>query len=287
MQIHSTPEPFSPAFGEIRYAVSLRHDEKGGEISIFNSPVTEKIGIKKATEAPVFTLQVSDYVRSQIHIEPFPMQSCGLIEAGGRVFYSCIAYRDWACSTPHTAGVDPVETNQPMCDLAVRSLDADEQDEIGWIASEGVVFARALFRVDGETVDIHLGRMEVSEPKMLALILNAGHLGELLLQRGVRWDDFSSFAVEIHSSYRPMACFEYRIRPHNCRKTRLAWWNRYGGIDFHTFEGVRSEERKIEKNTVPAGDRTLNLSAKGYRQKNILTACTTRAQAERLSGIAG
>ena len=288
MQILRTPEPFSPAFGEIRYAVSLTDDEKGGEIGIFNSAVTEKIGVKKAAEAPEFTFHVSDYVRSQVHVEPLPPQGCGLVETPGRLFYSCIAHGEWAASTPHTAGVEAVGRNEPLTVRRSRSLAADEQDEIGWVAAEGTVFARALFPLDGaECVELHLGRAEVSEPRLLALILSAPNLVEWLLQRGYRWEDFPGFVVEIHAGYQLMARFEYRIRPIHPRKTRIAWWNRRGGIDFHTFEHVKNEGRTIEKSTAEIAGRTLVLGAQARRQKTVATARTTCAEAEHLSEIAG
>ena len=288
MNLIQTPEPFSPAFGEILYAVSLEEAERGREIGIFNSPVTEKIGIKKATEAPVFNLHVSDYVRSQIGIEPFPRRECAIIDASERTYYSCIAYGNWASSTPHTAGILPVALNEPMTGQKIRFLGEDEQDEIGWIAEKGPVFARALFPVKGnEPLDIHLGRMEVDEPRMLGLVINSGHLDQRLRERDYRWGDFSRFILEIHSSHRVVSRFEYRIRPHNCHKTRLAWWNRYGAIDFYSFETIREIKYNIEKKQVGHESRKRNTVSTSRPEIRVATACATREQIQWLSGIAG
>ena len=288
MQLIQVPEPFSPAFGEILYAVSLDENEKGEEISIFNSAVTQKIGIKKATESPTFTLNVSDYVRSQIRIEPFPRQDCAIIEAKERTYCSCIAYRDWASTRPHTAGIVPVGLNQPMGGNIVRYLGDDEQDEICWIAGEGPVFARALFPMPGsQPVEIHLGRNEVASPQMLALVINSPNLGNLLRQCGYEWNKVSRFTVEIHSAHRLMAQLEYRVRPRNPNKIRLAWWNRYGAIDFHSFECTRSSDYKTEKKQAISRSKNLNLSCYGHREMRAATACSTREQHEWLAHIAG
>lgn len=289
MQIIKAPEPFSPAFGEILYVVSLTEEEKGAEIGIFNSPVTEKIGIKKATEAPEFTLNVSDYVRSQVAIRPFPVQDSGIIDASERIFQSCIAPDGRVAASPHTAGIAPVGENEPMCDPTVRFLGENEQDEICWIAGTGTVFARVLFpaAADEDPIDIHLGRAESDEPRMLALILNSGHLDHLLQQRGEKWEDYSRFTVEIHFDYRKIVSFEYRIRPKNPGKTRLAWWNRYGAIDFYSFESTSQERMNFERKQVAAGNRTVRLSSQGRREKTLHTARTTREQAAWLSDIAG
>jgi hypothetical protein len=287
MHTIQTPGPFSPAFGEILYTLSLDEAEKGEEISIFNSAVTEKIGIKKATEAPEFTLNVSDYVRSQIQIEPFPAQDSGIIDAHGRVWNSCIAYRDWASTHPHTAGIVPVGMNEPMCERPIRRLADNEQDEICWVAGEGNVFARALFPVEGtDAVEIHLGRREMSAPGMLALILNSRHLDTLLQQRGMKWEYFREFTVEIHADYQPMARFEYRIPPHNCGKIRFAWWNRHGAIDHYSFESLQKEEITVSKRQIEAGDRKWNLSAQSRKTGVAATACSTRSHSEWLAGMA-
>ena len=274
MEFLRSPEPYSPAFGEVLYAVSLDESEAGAEVSIFNSTVTEKIGIKKAPEAPEFILNVSDYLRSQVMITPFPVQPCGIIDAGERTFYSCIAHENRVSTQAHTAGIVPVGTNEPMCAPGGRALAENEQDEITWVAGTGSVFARACFAVGGkEPVEIHLGRAEVTASRMLALIVNGSDLARRLSQQGRVWDDFARFTVELHFDYKKIAAFDYRILPKNPRKTRLAWWNRHGGIDLHSFESTL-ENRLFEKGL-------------GRVEKILRTACTTKAQALRLSEIPG
>lgn len=279
MQIQETPEPFSPAFGEILYTLSLEESEKGEEISIFNSAVTEKIGVKKATDAPLFTLNVGDYVRSQVDIEPFGRQPCGIVEASGRMWKSCIAYRDWAAECLHTAGVAALEPNEPMSDAPRRSLAAGEQDEIAWVADTGTVFARALFSTEeNETVEMRLDEREVAQPEIVALILNADDLDLRLRERGKKWGDFRAFSVEIHTALGRVARFDYRIRAANGSGRRLAWWNRYGGVDFHTFEAVRREEAVVERN--------LPVSSRSRRAWTLATAASTREQGRWLAALA-
>ena len=287
MQLINAPVPFSPAFGEILYTLSLSEEEKGEEISIFNSAVTEKIGIKKAADAPEFSMNVSDYVRSQIRIEPFPWQDSGIIEAIGRTWYSCIAHQDWASINPHTAGIVPAGMNELLCENIIRYLGDSEQDEICWIAGEGPVSARILFPVSGsDPVEIPLGQKEVAKPKILALILNSKHLNLLLQKQGKKWNDFSAFSVEIYASYELMARLEYRIRPHNCSKTRFGWWNRQGGIDFYSFEVCRKEEMQVVKQQLLAGEKKVNLTARSTKTGIVATACTTRKNAEWIARIA-
>ncbi len=274
MELLRSPEPYSPAFGEVLYAVSLDESEVGEEVGIFNSAATEKIGIKKALEAPEFILNVSDYLRSQVMIKPFPIQPCGIIDAGERVVFSCIACRDRVFAQPHTAGIVPVGTNEPMCGAEVRYLAEDEQDEISWIAGAGTVFARALFTDGGkEPVKIHLGRAEITEKQPIALIVNGGHLARLLTKQGRTWEEFNRFTVELHFNYQDIKSFEYRIRPLNSRKTRLAWWNRHGGIELCSFEATR-ETRRFER-------------SQSRTEKILRTAFTTRREAVQLSEIPG
>jgi len=288
MQILRTPEPFSPAFGEILYAVSLTEDEKGEEISIFNSAVTEKIGIKKATEVPTFNLNVSDYVRSQIRIEPFARRECGIMEAIQRTFYSCIAHQEWASTNPHTAGIVSMGMNKPLCEPVIRRISEDEQDEICWIATDGPVSARALFPLhDKDPIEIYLGREEIVDPKMLALIINGPNLNNLLQQRGYAWSDFSQFAVEVYASHRLMSRIEYRIRPYNSNKIRLAWWNRQGAIDMYSFEAVKEVHYKVEKEQVAANEMTRQYSGTGRKEMSVVTGCSTRQQDQWLAQIIG
>ena len=288
MQLLRAPEPFSPAFGEILYAVSLTENEKGGEISIFNSAVTEKIGIKKATEAPAFTLNVSDYVRSQIRIEPFARQGCGIIDADQRTFYSCIACPDWVSVNPHTAGIVSSGMNETLCEPVVRRISKEEQDEICWIAREGVVSVRILFALqDKEPVEIYLGRKEIADPKMLALIINGADLSNLLQQRGYEWDEFSHFTVEIYASHQLISRIEYHIRPYNSNKIRLAWWNRHGGIDMYTFESTKNILYKAKKEQVVTGGATRQYSCSGHKEISVVTGCSTRQHDQWIAQIIG
>lgn len=288
MQLLRTPEPFSPAFGEILYAVSLTENEIGEEISIFNSAVTEKIGIKKATEAPAFTLNVSDYVRSQIRIEPFVRQECGIIEANERTFYSCIAWQDWASVNPHTAGIVSSGMNEPLCEPVVRRISEDEQDEICWVADKGPVSARVLFPLpDEDSIEIYLGRKEIDDPKILALIINGENLSSLLQQRGYIWNDFSLFTVEIYASHQLMSRIEYRIRPYNNDNVRLGWWNRQGAIDMYSFEAVKEINYKAEKEQVVTNGVTLQYSGSGYKEMSVVTGCSTRQHDQWIAQIIG
>jgi hypothetical protein len=288
MQIINTPEPFSPAFGEILYAVALTEEERGAEIAIFNSAGQAMIGIKKATEVPEFSLNVADFLRSQVTIEPLPRQVCQIIEAPDRLFRSLIAHGDWTASQLHTAGIVPVGMNEAMCDPGLRSLGPDEQDEIGWVAGAGTHFARALFPITGkDPLEIQLGRIEIAEPRMLALIVNSDDLDLGLQQRGWGWDDFDRFTVEIHFNYQKITAFEYVVRPSNRSKTRLAWWNRQGAIDFHSFESTSREERLFEKREADTGNRKMPVSAQCQLIRTLHTAHTTREQALRLSQIVG
>ncbi len=274
MKLIKSPEPYSPAFGEVLYAVALDENEAGAEVSIFNSAVTEKIGIKKAAGAPEFTLNVADYLRAQADVKPFPVQPCGLIDGKERRVVSCIAHDNWSSSCPHTAGVAAVATNEPMCEAGPRSLARGEQDEISWVGAKGPVCARALFPDGGQKpIGVELGRVELSEPHLIALIVNADHLDRLLAVQGRAWDEFTRFSVELDFGDQKIAVFEYRIRPLNPRATRLAWWNRRGGVDLHTFE-ASVEHRAFEA----AGSRV---------ERTLRTACTTRAQALRLAEIPG
>ncbi|MCD8185521.1 MAG: hypothetical protein LUD68_03425 [Rikenellaceae bacterium] len=180
----------------------MAEQEQGEEISIYNSGLTEKIGIKKVTEIPSCTLNVSDYLRSQIRIEPFACQTCAVIEAPQRIFFSCIGGPRQLWQVAHTAGIASVGRNEPLREDFIRLLGREEQDEFCWITQEGLISARALFYgADTEPVEVNLGAKTVDRPQLLALILNGPHLEQRLRESGYCWDKFSRFTVEIHAEY--------------------------------------------------------------------------------------
>jgi len=288
MQLLSAPEPFSPAFGEVLYSVSLGENEIGQEISIFNSGISEKIGLKKANYAPVFTLDVTDYLRSQVRIEPLVRQQCGIVEMYQRVFNSCIAYQDWASIVQHTAGIVAVGVNVPLHDSHARSLAADEQDELCWIAGEGVVHARIVFyRQQGNPLVVKMGERTVERRQMLGLVLNGEHLCELLQVFSCQWDDFFRFTVEVHDSHDLLFSVNYRMRGHSCGKVRMAWWNRYGGIDFYTFETLRVHRQTVEKTGMTNPDGFLPLGCIGRESMTVATACRNREHDKWLGQMMG
>lgn len=285
MKLIRQPEDFSPAFQEILYTVALEEGKKGAEVSIFNSPVTEKIGIKQVGESLEFTLNVADYVRSQIRLEPVSFRESGIIHTPERAYNSCIAYDTWACRVPHIAGKVAVTTNRLLSGRLNRTLGEDEQDEVSWIAEEGPVSARAIFQGKNGSLEIYLGRREVKEREMVTLILNGSHLGKLLAQQERKWADFSTMSVLIHHDFQPVGELSCRLDDPNEGKTRLCWWNRYGGIDYHTFESPPETVMIRAKEAISAGNGTVVLPSKSHKKIKAATAYTTEKQAEELAEL--
>lgn len=284
MELLYAPEPFSPAFGEILYAVSVNENEKGSEINILDSNTDEIIGIKKVGESPVSYLNVADYVQYQIRINPLPRQDSGMIKIPERIFYSGIACQGWKSKNPHTAGIRSAEPYTLLRENESYWLGEGEQDEICWIAKTGNLSAKALFPVDGEdSVEIGLGNINVSEKTMIALVLNSKHLEEEIRIQGKKWSDLTHFFVEIYTEEELKIRIEYRIKPHNCGKIRMAWWNCYGGIDFYSFETVTEETAITEKTNTP--DNRLNFPKKTKIQKKASTTWGYKKKAQWLAGM--
>jgi hypothetical protein len=287
MEIIRQPRPYSPAFRDILYTVALDQSEKGAEISIFDSPVTRKIGIKKTTEAPLFTLNVADYVRSQIDLRPLPIQPSGIVRTPEREIRSCIASGDRVCTTPHIAGIVEAGTGRMLTESFERRIGPGDQDEIAWVAEPGPVSARALFRGAADVPEeVFLGRYEVPGTEPVALVLNASHLANLLAERQSAWGDFHAMTVEIYSNYEQIAGFDYTLCPENPDGVRMCWWNRYGGIDHYRFEAGREQGVDVERSAVRIGDRNLVLASRLRKTGLAVAARTTRAGAERLAEIA-
>lgn len=287
MNIFQVPEPFSPAFQDIFYKISLDENEQNAEISIFNSPLTQKIGIKKGTEFPIFTLNAADYLRSQVAIKPIAPQNSGIILTPERVFQSCIAFGSSTFTTPHTAGIEKIEVNGLMSDARERRIGPDEQDEIPLLVDAGNLTARIIFNdKQGDCMEIGLGSLDFSSKHLATIVINTGNLLEIMETQGKNWEDFISMAVPIYNKGVLICEIRYRMMPHNCNKTRLCWWNRYGAIDYYTFETAGPTEESITREQIDYNGRSRQTLGTSHKTGSVTTTSTTKEQAEWLAGCA-
>jgi hypothetical protein len=187
----------------------------------------------------------------------------------------------------HLAGIVEAGTGRVLTDAFERSLRPGEQDEIAWAAEPGPVSARALLNGRaGAPVELVLGRREVSETELVALVLNAADLESRLAESGRTWGEFSRASVEIYANFERIAAFDYALRPACSGGARLCWWNRSGGIDHHTFEVCREQGVDVEKSSVRTGGRSRVLTSRLRKTAFAATAPATRARAERLAALA-
>lgn len=241
------PKDFSPGLREAIYRII---PSGSGEVKV--SILDEKgnvMGVKRFPGEGEHSVNVSPYMRAMADIAPCELQECGIIAVPGRMLTSKIEVEGSVWATPHSAGICEIRNEGEMTDAPkARRIAHGEQDEIQILAESGRISAEISLRGnDGGEVRLEIGSASYVNDQIAVVIVNTEHISTLLKATGRQLKEFKSFTVAVSNNGIVKHEVHYTLMPHKCNSSRLCWWNKYGAVDYFTFENTGDSCYKISK----------------------------------------
>lgn len=286
MTIISLPRPFQTAFREARFVVGgLDTPETGLEVEIRTPVSPQPLGVKRiwapatSTSLGSATINAAPYARTLLAIEPLCRLPAGATAPSSRLAPCQIAAPGERMSSAVvnlTGGtVDAPQNEILSAGPSVAVIGADEKDEISVITPSRVA-VEVIFTVDGTThTDRSMG--EIVSKGMITVVVDAA---DVVARAAAATDGIGSgsgsaaaavvteFLVRLRlissSGIETWLERQYVLRSAGGRAgRRLAWVNRYGAVDYHTFPVVDSVTHTGSRTTIdtPAGVRTVATAA--------------------------
>lgn len=268
MDIISTPEKFSPAYGDIIYNLASNNSSQAGIVDIMDYATQLKIGEKRLKGSRDYQVNLAAYVRSRVNINPLPLKEIGITTPGGRLIFSCIRSGNNTSWAPHTGGSVFHREHGTMSDApAQRTICKGQQEEIS-IVAPGNILAKISFRKpDGKIKQWLNYAHSATVERLVVMALNTAYMDDVLKLSGDSLDNYEGIILNIYIEEVLRMSIEYKIEPYSCNTMRICWLNKYGAIDYFNFRNLRQEAVEIKKNR--------NFAFQGFQDSNRTITVTT------------
>jgi hypothetical protein len=273
MNVTNFPRPYQSVFSEACFTLGGVQDSGGLDIAICSPGIAGPLGVKRfyGTGAASVSVNAAPYVRRLFSPGPMCGLMPGLHKADGRVVSCYIEAPGYSsAAVPLTFGVEdcPQDVILSAAPETVK-IRPGERDEISVITSGGVIKPVVVFSHSGiEYTDDSCP--PANSEGMMTVVVDAIAVREAFeLSTGAPASEMTGFSVELPvgsgTSGGTVLLRRYLIDRTSMGGRRLAWINRYGAIDYHTFPTVTE--------TGLSGGRTRIFTPAGYR--TVATAAET------------
>ncbi len=275
MTVTTFPRPYQSVFRDACFSLAGIPTPEV-DVSIRAVGQTAPLGIKRIyTEGGGGSVNVAPYMRRLVAPEPLCGFSAGMVAGIGRVvscFVEAPGYTSAAIALTGGTEDAPLDTILSAAPRTVK-IRPEEKDEIAVITGGTAVKPVIVFNHGGvEYVDDSHGAFTGNG--MAAMVVDADAFGRTFTSlTGAAEEEMTGFAVRltIRTGTPSETILErrYTLDRVSGAGRRLAWVNRYGAVDYHTFPTL-AEVRS-------AGSRTRIYTSEGYR-----TVATTAERSETL-----
>lgn len=260
------PTLYGSVFRPVCFELTEVDAPEGLDVRILDMSFRE-LGAKRFYAQGGLTIDVGPYMRALLAPEPIVSKGHGCHKVPERVAEALLAIGDVTSGCMSMGGTDDTPVGAIGSAAPVRvSIRPGERDEIPLIPREGTTAPKITFTHGGVLhTDLSLGGAPyVTSP--LAVVVDVDTvLAAWRRLTGAAYDALAEFTVEVCSEEARI----YTLDHYGSGGVRLAWLNRFGGVDYHTFPTVRQ--------TLFEGSRTRVATINGFR-----TLATAAAQSTRL-----
>lgn len=282
MNIETIPENYTGALVPVIYRIGQAAPEEVITVQIITGPQGQTAGEKRLAGENLYMVNVANYCKGRISVEPVAGQWAGVGHAERRCCLVKIKAGDTTSPEVYVTGgktVCPVKkilSGSP----AKQRIAPGEKDEIAIIAPGTAISAKATLNGLGGTAEVELGSAECGNGVYVAVI----DTGQIEAMLGKPLCEFTEMTVEIGEAGNTLDKREYRIVPPAGRTVRLCWQNPYGQVDYHTFDLV-GEELNVSKNRayLNSGYTTTGMAEEVVTR--VVSQCEPRKTFEWLTGI--
>jgi hypothetical protein len=261
----------------------------GVDIEIFSDSGDQLLGVKRIYSTDGASVNVAPYARRLLNPTPLCAQTAGIQIGTARTAACYIAAPDFVsdrvmlCAGSENAGANMLLSAAPP----TVKIAPGEKDEMG-IISKARIYYEVTFRHGEISHTEEIGQR--NNAGSMAVVIDPDAVRQVYVRRtGGAPDELADFTVRLRLA---QAGFEGRIIERKYiidgsgrTGRRLAWVNRYGSVDYHTFpvcEEFRSWGSRTRIET-PAGYRTVATSAR--QSLRLLSEPCDAATAEWLSEL--
>ncbi len=272
MYVISTPAPYGSIFRSPVFRFGDATSASGIDFSVNVSGVSNTVNTKRLYPSGTASVNAAPYLRGQLRIEPLTAYSMNIGFVNSRIA-RCRVTADGIASpqVPLTGGTEDATPFKVLSAAPEKSvLRPGECDEIAFITGAGYVVKPFVSMRYGNALSTYSGLMPVTGDGVIAMPVVMSEVDKLFTQTtGKAAENLVEFTVSLRitpsggGSDLYLQRF-YKVDRNSVGGVRLAWVNRYGSVDYHTFpesRGVVFEGNRTRIQT-PDGPRTVATAAK-------------------------
>lgn len=259
--ITSSPQNYSPAFSALIYEIECESSDNF-EVEIYDATTDELLGTKRYSDLDTHQVYISDYVQYQFDIQPLISSPCALQVDEDKLkgVYVKVDEQDATDATWHTFAVESVDQNQMMTNAPTkRKIAWAECDEFSFIATECSITARYFLLGEQGYYQI-LNTSIDADNQVVSLLTDMSVIAQELESEGFETSDFYQMILSVEVDDDVAFSVEYELTSVNYEHKRLCWINKYGAVDYYTFEGRSNSQFEVSKTRI--------YSADGYKVTN-------------------
>lgn len=282
MIFSTSPTLYGSAFRPALYTIDELDAPGGVDIEICD--LSEAVlGTKRIYAAGSASINAAPYVRAQIAPVPVVSLGHGCHKVYERVGKCIIRVEgEYGPAASLFGGVDDTPVGRlGSAAPSHTSIRPGERDELPIIPTGGTTAPTITFRRGESTfTDTSLGSVQLSTP--MTVVVDADTvLAAWTRMTGAPGSELSEFTVTVASGNSRT----YTLDHHGSGGQRLAWVNRYGGIDYHTFPTARQVRSAGSRTRIATADGFRTVATSAARSTRLASAPCTSAEAEWLSEL--
>ncbi len=230
------PEYYASVFGELTYTMTGIESGTVADAEVYAAGEDTPLGGKRVAGGAAPTVNIACYMRRRIAPVPFSGEHTGFFADAGRSVTAAVGCGgSMSPVRTFTGAVRRLSEYEVLTTLPLeRSIAWEESDEVSLL----VPGCRMTYswRACG-TEDYEYRSAEyVAKRGVVTLAVGMPSIRQTLVAAGVNPDGISELRVTVRVAGESVAELRYGLRRRERDAVRLCWFNRMGGVDYHTFD---------------------------------------------------
>ena len=229
------PDNYDSVFGPLVYTLTGIASGETVDAEVFTVGAETPVGVKRIAGSDAALVNIACYMRRLLTPVPFPADSTGLFSDAGRFVTAAVGCGGAVSPVrTFTGAVRRLSEYEVLTTLPMhRTIAWDESDEVSLLVP-GCSMTYS-WRVSGEAEYVYESPEYIASRGIVTLVVGMPSVRTTLAAVGVQTDGVAALRVTVRVAGESVAEVHYRIEPREPGSVRLCWFNRMGGLDYHTF----------------------------------------------------
>lgn len=250
MQITGYPTRYQSAFQQAIYTIEAAAQDVI-DVQIYDHADSTVIGIKRATGALSHQINVANYVKSQLNVNPIYSATCTAVSTTGRAIRNAIRFGEESAQTVLCGAIRPINFFEKLSKSPqIKKISPIECDELSILVEGLSISAKATFIGKSNTFTTQIIAPKYSDGVM-AMVINMNHINQIVqAQKGVDVSTYDMMEVAVYVQSSVVYKQIYQIIPNITNDVRICWWNSLGSVDYFTLKSVSQKELVVNKKRI-------------------------------------